>query len=622
MLSAASFFCASAAAFGLTFHPAAPPIAHSLLVARTPRVRTPVGTAVDASGVTEPLSLSELPDPVPDPADPAPPTDDGASAVEINGLDAAAPELEEAAEDNLEALRQLDEPPISAFGIDQRIVDLLAGQGITNFTPIQAKSYKLLAEGADILGRSRTGTGKTLAFCLPLIARLVAEGRPLKRGRPTRMVVLAPTRELARQVAEVAAELGAVHGLRVELFHGGVPYPPQRRVLRDGLDVLVGTPGRIIDHLQNGELDLSGVHYAVLDEADEMLNMGFKEDVETILEATVAEQRQTVLFSATHPPWVRSVAREYLRSPVSVDAVGKGASEAATTVEHIAVLTPDSERARGRTLADVISVYGVSDSRTIVFTSTKREVDELCVSAALAPLGAQPLHGDVTQKQREITLSKFRDGHFPVLVATDVAARGIDISGVDLIVQFRLPNDADSFVHRSGRTGRAGREGTALLLYSERERRAVRDLERRANVNFNRVGAPSVHTVMEAAAALVPRRIATVDERILPYFEAAAGEMLAADDAHAQLAAALALVAGQSEVVQRSLITGEEHMSTLVCEATDGSRLSPADIVAAVSRLSREMPNESPFQTERGGDAIGKIRECNSPSQARAKTAP
>ena len=236
-----------------------------------------------------------------------------------------------------------DRPPIESFGLTDRVVATLKDKGITHFTPIQARSYELLKEGSDMLGRSRTGTGKTLAFSLPLIEKLAAE-EPRGRGRPPRMLVLAPTRELAKQVAGTLEYLGKCYGLEVATFHGGVAYPPQQRALRNGIDVLVGTPGRIIDHLSEGKLDLSEVGYAVLDEADEMLNMGFKEDVETILQVTARPPppdhppssspaprramrsdaltlppplqatpdresglRQTVLFSATHPPWVKQV---------------------------------------------------------------------------------------------------------------------------------------------------------------------------------------------------------------------------------------------------------------------------------------------------------------------------
>ena len=457
-----------------------------------------------------------------------------------------------------------ERPPIAMFNVDETTVSLLAEKGINNFTPIQAQSYDMLRAGRDMLGRSRTGTGKTLAFALPLVQRLAEEQRHERpeRGRLPRMIVLAPTRELAKQVGEVIGMLGQPHRMQVHVFVGGTPYPPQQRALNNGIDVLVGTPGRIIDHLTNGDLDLSNVASVVLDEADEMLNMGFKDDVETILDGATSANRQTVLFSATQPPWVSAVSRAYQTNPVEVDAVGVGQSEAATTVEHRAILTPQSETARVSTLADVIAVYGTHESRTIVFTSTKREVDELSVSGPLSALSPQPLHGDVSQSQRDLTLKRFRDGHFPVLVATDVAARGIDISGVDLIVQYRMPQDPDSYVHRSGRTGRAGRSGVSLVLYTEREGRDLNNLERRANVRFEKSGPPSISTVMAAAATLVPRRLAVVQPKVEKYFEEAAQTLLDGDDVLGSVAKALALVAGKVSLTERSLLTGQNKSIT------------------------------------------------------------
>ena len=287
-----------------------------------------------------------------------------------------------------------DRPPIAMFDVDETTVSLLSAKGIDNFTPIQAQSYDMLRAGHDMLGRSRTGTGKTLAFSLPLVQKLAEEQRQERpeRGRRPRMLVLAPTRELAKQVGEVISMLGRPHRMEVHTFTGGTPYPPQQRALRNGIDVLVGTPGRIIDHLNNGELDLTNLGHVVLDEADEMLNMGFKEDVEQILDASESGEpvkRQTVLFSATHPTWVRAVSRQYQTEPIEIDAVGKGESEAATTVDHRAILTPAAEIARCTTLADVIAVYGTDNAKTIVFTSTKREVDELCASSSLSALSPQ-----------------------------------------------------------------------------------------------------------------------------------------------------------------------------------------------------------------------------------------
>ena len=206
--------------------------------------------------------------------------------------------------------------------VDPRMVQLLAAKGIVKFTPIQIQSYALLRRGADMLGRSQTGTGKTLAFALPMMQRLQdSRAGPKERGRKTAILVLAPTRELARQVAETFEMLARPDGLSVSVFHGGTPYGPQQRALRDGLDVIVGTPGRIIDHLQNGDLDLSEVQHVVLDEADEMLNMGFKDDVETMLAACTHEARQTVLFSATHPPWYVAIGSRACASTACASTV-------------------------------------------------------------------------------------------------------------------------------------------------------------------------------------------------------------------------------------------------------------------------------------------------------------
>lgn len=568
-------------------------------------------------------SLETLLDILPGGAEPPLPAFDLNEAVEAVAAEAtngigADDEAEEAA-----AVEDPERPRIASFPVDPKTVAHLASQGITHMTPIQAQSFEALRSGRDMLGRSRTGTGKTLAFSLPLVERLKADlleaynGERPPRGRAPSMLVLAPTRELAKQVGEVITGLSTQHGLFTSIFVGGTPYPPQQRALTGGIDILVGTPGRIIDHLNNGDLDLSQLRICVLDEADEMLNMGFKEDVETILEGSSNPEtrnpdvpRQTVLFSATHPPWVRQVSAQYQTDVLSIDAVGKGNSEAASTVEHRAVLTPGTDTARCSTLADVIAVYGTDQSRTIVFTSTRRECDELCASAPLSALSPQALHGDVSQNQRDVTLKRFREGHFSVLVATDVAARGIDISGVDLIVQYRMPQDPDSYVHRSGRTGRAGRNGVSLLLYSEREQHEVRRLEQRANVRFLRDGPPSTTTVMAAAAGIVPRRLKAVQPKVKEYFEEAAAEILAGDDALEQVSRALALVAGKVTLTERSLLTGEDAMTTLLLEATDGTPLTPGDAMSAVSALGSK-----PDSTDRLADHVGKIRGCQDPSK-------
>ena len=366
-------------------------------------------------------------------------------------------------------------------GLDQRCIDVLSGKGITHFTPVQGEAFDPIVNGRDVIGRSRTGTGKTLAFGLPSITRLLQlydkkgvrspSGR-LAQGRKVGMLILCPTRELARQVQEELDAVAKPLGLFSQVFHGGVSYDPQARALRQGLDILVGTPGRVIDHLERGNLNLSECETVVLDEADEMLNMGFAEDVEVILKGvgSANEQKtQCLLFSATTPPWVKDIGRQYQDNVVAIDATGEeGGARVAKTVRHLAVQVPPGVESKRAVLEDIIAVeiskdvelnttkkeQGVNGSdaleainpiaaaaarekgktnqamqqkifgKTIVFTETKREADELVSGGVFKSLTAQALHGDVGQKQRDATLNAFRAGAFNVLVATDVAARG------------------------------------------------------------------------------------------------------------------------------------------------------------------------------------------------------
>lgn len=340
---------------------------------------------------------------------------------------------------------------------------------------MQGEAFDPIVGGRDVIGRSRTGTGKTLAFGLPSIVRLLQKyrekgvadaGGRLARGRKVGMLVLCPTRELARQVQDELAAVSKPLGLFTEVFHGGVSYDPQARALRQGLDILVGTPGRTIDHIQRGNLDLSECETVVLDEADEMLNMGFAEDVEIILKGVGSantEKTQCLLFSATTPPWVKQIGRQYQDNDVvAIDATGEeGGARVAKTVRHLAVQVPPGVESKRAVLEDIIAVEISKDveidedreasteeinpiaaaaalqksksnqamqqkifGKTIVFTETKREADELVSGGVFKSLTAQALHGDVGQKQRDATLNAFRAGAFNVLVATDVAARG------------------------------------------------------------------------------------------------------------------------------------------------------------------------------------------------------
>ena len=458
----------------------------------------------------------------------------------------------------------------SDFALPEGALASLEARGITTPTPIQEQTLPHSLAGKDILGRARTGTGKTLAFALPVAARLEASS---ERGRLPRVLVMAPTRELAKQTAR-EFEMIAPH-LFTTTIYGGAAYGPQERDLSRGVDIVVGTPGRIIDHLERRNLDLSAAEVVVLDEADEMLSMGFADAVEQILQGT-PPSRQTMLFSATVPHWVQKLAKSYLTDPVVVDLVGRDAAAQATTTKHVAIKVNAS--ARTKTLADLLTVH--QPERAIVFTRTKRDADELAMELVHRGIEAEAIHGDLAQAQRERALGAFRAGRSRVLVATDVAARGLDIPEVDLVVQHHIPHDSEAYVHRSGRTGRAGRSGTAIVLVTDRENRALRSLEHDTGVFFERRDPPRPDEVRQAAAQFAAQQVRDVPEEVIGQFRAEA-ERLFSERGLDALSAALAWVAGIHSPPQPvSLITGEEGMTTLLLRA---GRLNVPRAVAVIA---------------------------------------
>ncbi len=468
--------------------------------------------------------------------------------------------------------------------IAPEFVARLAERGITEASPIQEMSIPLAMQGRDIIGRARTGTGKTLAFALPIIQKLDPSR---DRGRAPRAIIIAPTRELAKQVAEEFSKSGV--GLTTVTVYGGAAYNPQETALRRGVDIVVGTPGRLIDHLERGNLNLSAIEFVVLDEADEMLSVGFADAIETILQQT-PQQRQTFLFSATLSDDVRRLSRKYLNKPEVVDMVGEGKSQAATSVEHLKVKVG---RARTRVLADLLTVY--NPEKAIVFTRTKREADELATELIHRGLEAEALHGDLAQSQRERALTAFRGGRVGVLVATDVAARGLDIPEVDLVVQYHLPQDPESYVHRSGRTGRAGRTGTAIIMYGDRDGREVAGLERITGVRFIERQLPTPKEVQSASAKASADMVRKVDSSVATTFKAEA-ERLFSELGLEALARALAKISGVTEPVKAaSLLSGEEGLTTVVLS---GERLTIARTVAVLAR-------NSDLDTRR----LGKVRQ-------------
>ena len=356
------------------------------------------------------------------------------------------------------------------LGLAPTLLAALRTEGYETPTPIQAKAIPPIMAGKDLLGVAQTGTGKTAAFALPILHRLAANRRPAGR-RACRVLVLSPTRELAQQIAESFRTYGAKSGVTVAVFVGGVKYGAQIRAVAGGIDVLVATPGRLIDHMGQGMVRLDETEVFVLDEADQMLDLGFLEPIRKIVRK-LPTQRQNLFFSATMPGVIATLAGEILKDPAEVRVV-----PAATTVEKVAqrVIHVEADRKKD-ILLDLIAPRSVS--RAIVFTRTKRGADKLAKYLDVAGVNVAAIHGDKSQGQRERALASFKNGHVKALIATDIAARGIDVDAVSHVFNFELPNVPEAYVHRIGRTARAGAEGIAITLCDRAELGLLRDIEK------------------------------------------------------------------------------------------------------------------------------------------------
>ncbi|CAK9864836.1 unnamed protein product, partial [Sphagnum jensenii] len=417
--------------------------------------------------------------------------------VFVDSFEEESPVLSEKKKKQRPGKGDVDELAIDSLGLSAEVVDALAKRGITRLFPIQRAVLEPAMRGRDLIARAKTGTGKTLAFGIPIIRHIVDENEMNNQaasqfGRTPRALVLAPTRELAKQVEREFMESAPM--LSTICVYGGVSISTQQRQLQRGVDIAVGTPGRIIDLIDRGSLNLQDVRFLVLDEADQMLAVGFEEDVERILEQ-LPKKRQGMLFSATMPAWVKNLSRKYLHDALTIDLVGDDDAKLAEGIKIFAIPIPAA--AKRAILTDLITVYG-KGGKTIVFTQTKRDADDVALAMGRI-LGCEALHGDISQTQREKTLDAFREGKITVLVATDVAARGLDVPNVDLVIHFEKPNDAETFVHRTGRTGRAGKKGTAILMYTDQEMRTMRLIEREIGCKFEQIGLPAVKDVMRAS---------------------------------------------------------------------------------------------------------------------------
>ena len=399
------------------------------------------------------------------------------------------------------------EDPGTFADLDLRpeLLAALTALGYEEPTPIQREAIPPLLEGRDLLGQAATGTGKTAAFALPLLQRL-EQGRG--RGSGPQALVLAPTRELAMQVSEAAHRYGKDLGARVLPVYGGQPIGRQLRELERGVDLVVGTPGRVIDHLNRGTLRMDDLRTVVLDEADEMLDMGFAEDIEAILEAAPAD-RQTVLFSATMPPRVDRIARRHLREPVRIEIRREQpvAGEAPKVRQSAYVVArPHKPAALGRIL-DV-----EAPESAIVFCRTREEVDSLTETLNGRGYRAEALHGGMSQEQRDKVMGRLRNQTADLLVATDVAARGLDVEHLTHVVNYNVPSAPEAYVHRIGRVGRAGREGVAITLAEPREHRMLKTIERTTG---SRIAMEKVPTVADLQARRLELTRAALHEALI-----------------------------------------------------------------------------------------------------------
>lgn len=381
----------------------------------------------------------------------------------------------------------MSETTFAALGCSEALLAALAKRGFESPMPVQEQTFRPGLEGRDLLVQSRTGSGKTLAFGLPLLHRLSEERHP-------QALILAPTRELAQQVG---AELHSlVPKLPIASLVGGVAYPPQIRALQMGSPVVVGTPGRIMDHLERGTLDLGKVSMIVLDECDEMLNMGFLEDVEKIL-SKVPAGPQTYLFSATLPAPIAKLAKRFLKNPVQITLAEAGEQAVHADIAHTPVLVPDHQQVR----ALVNILLKDQPSSALIFTKTKAQTEEVAEELTVSGLPAAFLHGDLAQATRTRILGQFKEGKLRYLVATDVAARGLDISGLPLVVHMGIPTQLESYIHRSGRTGRAGAKGSSMALVSWKESRILLAWSRRGGLKLEWRAVPTPAEIREAQSA-------------------------------------------------------------------------------------------------------------------------
>ncbi|MCA1032955.1 DEAD/DEAH box helicase [Bacillus timonensis] len=416
------------------------------------------------------------------------------------------------------------------LGIGQELLKSISKMGFEEATPIQAQTIPLALKKHDVIGQAQTGTGKTAAFGIPLIEKIDVNDDSIQG------IIIAPTRELAIQVSEELYKIGYYNRVRILPIYGGQDINRQIRGLKKRPHIIVGTPGRILDHINRKTLRLQNIHTVVLDEADEMLNMGFIEDIETILSG-VPEDHQTLLFSATMPGPIQRIAERFMTEPQIVKVKSKE-----VTVPNISQFYVETqEKKKFDVLTRLLDTQ--SPELAIIFGRTKRRVDELTEALTLRGYAAEGIHGDLSQAKRISVLRKFKEGSIDVLVATDVAARGLDISGVTHVYNFDIPQDPESYVHRIGRTGRAGKTGMALTFVTPREMGQLKNIERTTNRKMDRLTPPTIDEALEGQQKLtIEKLLSAIETENISFYKRAAEELLEEHDSVSVVAAAIKLM--------------------------------------------------------------------------------
>jgi len=475
-------------------------------------------------------------------------------------------------------------------GVSESRLKSLKAAGLEKMFPIQEQTYGPIREGRDVVARAKTGSGKTLAFTIPLVERHEGESSG-ERGSPS-IVVLAPTRELALQVHGEITKTSP--RMKCVCVYGGQSVGIQARALQSNVEVVVGTPGRMIHFINEGILNLNNVKSFVLDEADQMLDIGFKADIEEIM-GYMPNEKQTLLFSATMPSWIRSITSEYMKDPHFVDLIGNQLTPSEVTHGFIRLQLPSQ---RLVALSQLIAKH--RDGKMLIFVDTKTECAQLSSHPMVALRAVRTLHGDINQQDRAAILDSFRSGTCKILIATDVAARGLDIPGVDVVVHYRPTKRIDSYIHRSGRCGRAGNKGTSICLIAPEDTHLIRSIEKTIKSELVEFPLPTNEDIHQVNMSSVLSMLTSTPETSLQNYIPQANELLEKEEGPRLFAAALSVLAGKSSAGDFSLLTGMNGFATIEVYNQNGSPIGKYPAIRYIRTVDESINIGASYPTMAG----------------------